>query len=61
MNYLFGKDFLESIQHERLLLVGVGGIGCEILKQLGLAPFRHIEIVGLAQLRSIWTPLKSAI
>lgn len=45
MNSLFGKDFLESIQQEKLLLVGVGGIGCEILKQLTLAPFKHIEIV----------------
>jgi molybdopterin/thiamine biosynthesis adenylyltransferase len=45
MEVIFGNHFTESLKQEKLLLVGVGGIGCEILKQLSLAPFRHIEIV----------------
>jgi ubiquitin-like 1-activating enzyme E1 B len=45
MEHLFGKEFLDSLANERLLIVGVGGIGCEILKQLVVGPFQYIDIV----------------
>jgi len=49
MEALFDSGFLQSIAGARLLLVGVGGIGCEILKQLTVGPFTKIEIVHLTQ------------
>ena len=47
MENLFDKEFIEAISNQKILLVGVGGIGCEILKQLTVGPFKRIEIVTL--------------
>lgn len=37
----------ESVTNAKLLVVGAGGIGCEILKNLALSGFTDIEIVGI--------------
>mmetsp|Transcript_22967 Transcript_22967/g.33900 ORF Transcript_22967/g.33900 Transcript_22967/m.33900 type:complete len:653 (+) Transcript_22967:94-2052(+) len=42
-----GKDLLNKIQSSKILLVGSGGIGCELLKNLALSGFRHVEVIDL--------------
>lgn len=59
MQIFANKEFLSSIANEKILLVGVGGIGCEVLKQLTVGPFKNIEIVLFIDLRSISIQLKS--
>lgn len=42
-----GKPLLEQIQTSKILLVGSGGIGCELLKNLALSGFRYVEVIDL--------------
>ena len=42
-----GGDLLKKIQTSKILLVGGGGIGCELLKDLALSGFRHVEVIDL--------------
>ncbi|KAE8268956.1 hypothetical protein A4X09_0g3379 [Tilletia walkeri] len=44
---LLGPDAFQRIQSAKLLVVGAGGIGCELLKNLVLAGFSNIEIIDL--------------
>lgn len=39
--------FTLGAQKERVLMVGAGGIGCELLKTLVLTGFKHIELVSV--------------
>jgi ubiquitin-like 1-activating enzyme E1 B len=36
-----------KIQSSQVLLVGAGGIGCELLKNLALCGFRHVQVIDL--------------
>ncbi|KAL7525493.1 hypothetical protein ACHAXR_001033, partial [Thalassiosira sp. AJA248-18] len=42
-----GPTLLNQILQSRILLVGSGGIGCELLKNLALSGFRNVEIIDL--------------
>jgi ubiquitin-like 1-activating enzyme E1 B len=42
-----GSELLQKIQSSKILLVGSGGIGCELLKNLALSGFRHVEVIDL--------------
>lgn len=43
----FGKNVYQKIKESKVLMVGAGGIGCELLKDLVLLGFKEIHIVDL--------------
>ena len=45
INGIFDSDTKNNIQNCRLLVVGAGGIGCELLKTLVLTGFENIHVV----------------
>mmetsp|Transcript_53060 Transcript_53060/g.95511 ORF Transcript_53060/g.95511 Transcript_53060/m.95511 type:complete len:585 (-) Transcript_53060:43-1797(-) len=44
---VIGKERFARVQSAKLLVVGAGGIGCELLKNLVLTGFRDIQVVDL--------------
>lgn len=42
---VFTPDLAEKILTSKILVVGAGGIGCEVLKNLVMSGFKDIEIV----------------
>lgn len=44
---VFDEQLTEAIANSKILVVGAGGIGCEILKNLVLTGFPYIEIIDL--------------
>ena len=42
-----GEDVVSKIQASKILLVGSGGIGCELIKNLCLSGFRHVETIDM--------------
>lgn len=44
---VYGMTGFETLQASKMLIVGAGGIGCEILKNMVLMGFRSIDIVDL--------------
>ena len=44
---ILGKELFGKISSSRILVVGAGGIGCELLKNLVLVGFGHIELIDL--------------
>ncbi|KAJ2514528.1 E1 ubiquitin-activating protein uba2 [Coemansia sp. RSA 1939] len=44
---LFGEKTAETLRNSNVLVVGAGGIGCELLKNLSMSGFGHIKAVDL--------------
>jgi ubiquitin-like 1-activating enzyme E1 B len=42
---VFEENLASSVKAARVLVVGAGGIGCELLKNLVLSGFKDVEIV----------------
>lgn len=42
---VFGESLRERVRSSKILMVGAGGIGCELLKNLVLCGFTSIEVV----------------
>lgn len=49
---MFQEELREAILHSKVLVVGAGGIGCEILKNLVMSGFPDIEIVSVKSVLS---------
>lgn len=47
LELIFGKDFVNYLSQLNVLMIGVGGIGCELLKALSPFKFNNIEILDL--------------
>lgn len=47
INGVFKEDLQKKVLDSKLLVVGAGGIGCEILKNLVMCGFKDIEIVSI--------------
>lgn len=43
----FNEKTKEIIPKSKILVVGAGGIGCEVIKNLALSGFQDIEIVSI--------------
>jgi len=42
---MVGKELSEKVSKSKILVVGAGGIGCELLKNLVLTGFKDLEVV----------------
>jgi len=45
LELIYGAEIASKIHQSKLLVVGAGGIGCEVMKTLSLTGFKNITIV----------------
>jgi ubiquitin-like 1-activating enzyme E1 B len=47
LELIYGKDTAALISATKVLVVGAGGIGCELIKCLSMTGFQHVEVIDL--------------
>ncbi len=45
LELIYGKDAAQKVLNSKILVVGAGGIGCELMKTLSMTGFKKITIV----------------
>ena len=45
LKLIYGEELAEKVTAARLLVVGAGGIGCEVMKTLSVTGFAQVTIV----------------
>jgi len=53
LRQVLGKKLFDKVENSRILMVGSGGIGCELLKNLVMSGFKNIEIVRMFFLNNL--------
>uniref|UniRef100_A0A0N4ZN67 NEDD8-activating enzyme E1 catalytic subunit n=1 Tax=Parastrongyloides trichosuri TaxID=131310 RepID=A0A0N4ZN67_PARTI len=46
-NFIAGSENFEVLEEIKILVVGSGGLGCEILKNLALSGFKNIDVIDM--------------
>jgi ubiquitin-like 1-activating enzyme E1 B len=49
---ILGENLADRVAKSRILVVGAGGIGCELIKNLVLTGFKDIEVVIFTNFRT---------
>lgn len=47
LEMIYGKDVASKVVSANVLVVGAGGIGCELLKVMSMTGFRKVTIIDL--------------